>query len=193
MITQAQQEANQQNALKGGVKSEAGKEIVKYNAVRHGVLTKALVDEEVEGANKIQYQLMQDYQPRTLAEELLIETMTIAYTRRQRAVNAEREYLMEILNPTTCEARWIVRPLIDYEAPDLIHGKQEIFNVKEGFHAKFKQDQIDNVDKTYSRYINTCERQFYRALHELQRIQALRNGHKITSMAMDVFSDKSEE
>ncbi len=37
-ISQKQLEANKANAQKGGVKTEEGKQIVKYNALKHGLL-----------------------------------------------------------------------------------------------------------------------------------------------------------
>src|SRR5437762_3031187 len=138
MITDKQLEANQENAKLGGVKTDAGKAVSKFNAVRHGVLIKAVTDEEVEEANQIYNQLVNDYQPKTLAEELLIETMAIAYTRRQRAVKAEREYLMAELNPTVTETHWITKPATnDPGGYEFLYGKQETTIVEQGFHATY--------------------------------------------------------
>ncbi len=163
----------------------------KYNAVRHGILTKVLTDEESNEAETIQSQFIHEYQPESLAEELLIETMAIAYIRRQRAINAEREFLMEILHPPVYEEHVIIEPFMKIPV-DPFKGEKDVILVNAGFQSKFKQAHIDIVDKIHSRYITTCERQFYRALHELQRIQALRNGQRPASMAMDVFGDKNE-
>jgi hypothetical protein len=41
MVSDKQLEANKQNAKKGGVKTEEGKEIVKYNAMKRSRITTA--------------------------------------------------------------------------------------------------------------------------------------------------------
>ena len=42
-VSEKQLEANRANAQKGGVKTPEGKEIVKYNALKHGLLAKEVV------------------------------------------------------------------------------------------------------------------------------------------------------
>ena len=39
MLSQKQLKANRKNARKGGVKTDEGKAIAKYNALKHGLLT----------------------------------------------------------------------------------------------------------------------------------------------------------
>ena len=144
MATNKQITANKHNALKGGVVTPEGKEISKYNAVRHGVLTRILLSDELKEADTIQNKLLEEYKPQSITEELLIETLVIAYIRRQRACS------------------------------------QEIYGIGVLSYASTSAGA-----ETFLRYITTSERQFYRALHELQRIQAIRNGLKPTSMAVD--------
>jgi len=129
---------------KVGVKTAEGKEISKYNAVRHGILVKVLLDDELDNANIIQNKLLEEYRPQSITEELLIETMVISYVRRQRACF------------------------------------QEINGI-----GVLSYTSTSSGAETFLRYITTSERQFYRALHELQRIQAIRNGLRPTSMAVD--------
>ena len=40
IISEKQLQANRENAQKGGVKTPEGKAIVKYNALKHGLLAK---------------------------------------------------------------------------------------------------------------------------------------------------------
>ena len=42
-VSQKQLEANRKNAQKGGVKTTEGKAIIKFNALKHGLLTKEVV------------------------------------------------------------------------------------------------------------------------------------------------------
>lgn len=48
-VSEKQVEANRRNALKGGVKSETGKEKVKLNALKHGLLSQEVC---LESENK---------------------------------------------------------------------------------------------------------------------------------------------
>ncbi len=179
-----QSETNQQTTSTG---------IRKYNAVRHGILVQVLTDDESIEADQIQRQFLDDYLPVTLTEELLIETMAIAYIRRQRAIKAEKDFMLQILNPTTWEEK-ITPALIPtpegYDR-DPMQEKRELIMTNVGHKAKIAQEEITIIESKYSRYITTCERQFYHALHELQRVQAIRTGVKPTSMAVD-FVGKDE-
>lgn len=166
----------------------------KYNAVRHGVLVQVLTDEESKEAQFMHDQFMSDYNPSTLTEELLIETMAIAYTRRQRAVKAKKNFMLQVLNPDIWEEKVIAEPLLKPEENyDWINGRTKMVIVKEGHKAKISYEEIDLVEAKFARYIATCERQFYRALHELQRIQALKRGQKPYSVAVDVLSESRVE
>ncbi len=49
-ISNKQLEANKKNAQKGGIKTQEGKAIVKYNALKHGLLAKEAVITIGEGA-----------------------------------------------------------------------------------------------------------------------------------------------
>ncbi len=172
--------------------TKQGKEITKYNALRHGVLARTLLPEELQEAKNVQQRFMDEYQPVNLTETLLVEVMTDSYIRRERALKAEVEYLKQIIDPPVYEMRSIAKGII--VQPDFVTlmGRQEAILVK-GFVATFGSEKIEIIDKTYARYITSCERQFYKAVHELQRIQSARLGKKPTSVAVDFFGDSKEE
>ncbi len=50
MVSKKQLKANRENAKKGGVKTEEGKAITKYNALKHGLLAKEIVVDAGDGA-----------------------------------------------------------------------------------------------------------------------------------------------
>lgn len=180
--------------FKRGVKTQEGKEISKYNAVRHGILVQTLLPEELEAAETIRLQLMSEYAPKTLTEELLIETIVVAYTRRHRATQAELDFIKQIYNPAVYEEIVITAPLLNNPlSGDTLSGIKERIIVKEAYRARVSPDEVDTIDKTFARYINTCERQLFRALHELQRIQSIRKGLKPTSVAIDLTSERGGE
>lgn len=106
-ISKKQLEANKKNAQKGGVKTHEGKAIVKYNALKHGLLAKEVVITIGEGAENpeefdalleaLQTQLV----PAGTLEEILVEKIAVAYWRLRRAYKYEVGLIREELDTTT--------------------------------------------------------------------------------------------
>lgn len=161
--------ANRQNAKLGGVKTEEGKEVSKMNAQKHSILTKAMADDEGKQAAEIQKQLRADYKPVGWMEEAMIERIAVCYVRLQRSAKAEAEQLMKIRNPRKVEITGGLQLETFGERTEVI---------EEGYSPKVTDEHIELLEKTYLRYDTAIERSLYRALHELQRLQAARNGEK---------------
>lgn len=95
MTTKKQIEANKKNAKKGGVKTEIGKSIIKYNALTHGLLAQEVVITVGEGAesheefNCLLDDLMGQFQAVGPVEEMLVEKIAVAYWRLRRACRYE--------------------------------------------------------------------------------------------------------
>lgn len=94
-VSEKQLQANKENAQKGGVKTLEGKAIVKYNALRHGLLAKEVVITVGEGAetpeefNALLADLGTQLQPQGTLEEMLVEKIAVAYWRLRRAYRYE--------------------------------------------------------------------------------------------------------
>lgn len=94
-VSEKQLQANKENAQKGGVKTPEGKEIVKYNALKHGLLAKEVVITVGEGAenpeefNALLADLGAQLQPQGTLEEMLVEKIAVAYWRLRRAYRYE--------------------------------------------------------------------------------------------------------
>lgn len=187
VISDKQLVANRNNALKGGVKTQTGKDTSKYNSIRHGALSKALLKGETIEAERIQECFIEEYQPVNLIERLLVETMTISYIRLLRAVSIEQDYLSGITDPPDYKAELISSGFDEYTG---LPPSEYKYTLISGHEVLMKPEKIEELDRIYTRYIVSCERQFYRSLHELQRVQSLRNGDRPTSMAIDVLNDK---
>lgn len=173
-ITPKQLEANRRNSKLGGVKTTEGKAISRLNAIRHNVLGAVMTDEEAKDAIVIQTRFTKEFDPQSTIEEILIERMSIWYVRIQRAVKAEAEQMKKIHDPE------IVKGGLELED----FGKTV---VHQGYQPKVAQEHIDALEKTYLRYEGLLERNFYKALHELQRVQAVRRGDVVPhSLAVDV-------
>jgi len=106
-VSEKQLEANRQNALKGGVKTPEGKEIVKYNALKHGLLAKEVVITVGDGAedpaefNALLSDLTGQFKPEGTLEEILVEKIAVAYWRLRRAYRYEAGLIRDELDNAT--------------------------------------------------------------------------------------------
>lgn len=170
-LSEKQLEANRQNAKLGGVKTEEGKAVSKYNALKHGLLSKeVLLNGEDEAVLiEIGKKLRTELEPQTELELVLIDRITANVWRLRRVMQIERE-MMD-----------------DDRDSDFSLGEKKTL-------GKAISNDFANYD-TYGkliRYETSIERGIYRALHELQRIQATRMGEK-PSAPMVVDVDVSKE
>lgn len=94
-ISQKQLEANKENAKLGGVKTEEGKAISKYNAVKHGLLSKeVLLDgEDEETLIEMGKRLRTEMKPQTELDFILIDRITANVWRLKRVMQMEREMM----------------------------------------------------------------------------------------------------
>jgi hypothetical protein len=106
-VSKKQLEANKKNAQKGGVKSPEGKTIVKYNALKHGLLAKEAVVTVGEGAenpeefNALLEDLKAQLAPEGTLEEMLVEKVAVAYRRLWRAYRYEAGLIRQELDTAT--------------------------------------------------------------------------------------------
>ncbi len=106
-ISKKQLEANRKNAQKGGVKTPEGKEVVKHNALKHGLLAKEVVitvgeDAEcLEEFNALLGDLKTQLIPEGTLEEMLVEKIAVSYWRLRRAYKYEVGLIRQNLDTTT--------------------------------------------------------------------------------------------
>lgn len=148
-ISKKQHKANVNNSKLGGVKTSEGKEISKYNAVKHGVLNKNFTAWEITQRSDITQELRNELNPRGVLEEILLGIVVNCYIRVKRAVRADEEYLKSILNP----------PDTSWEDLEFVGGYKAIIPEK----------AVQVLADSYSRYIAVCEHQFYKALEVLRK------------------------
>ncbi len=88
--SRTQKEANRKNGKKGGVKTPQGKEVSKYNARTHGLLSKEVViksgafSESQEDFDALYENLRAALNAEGGAEEHLVEKMAVSYWRQRR-------------------------------------------------------------------------------------------------------------
>lgn len=166
MTTAKQLAANRKNALKStGPASQEGKGRSSMNATKHGLLSsKALLsDEDPDEFSAYKERLLLALSPVGDLEVLLAEQIIISSWRIRRLLVVEAGLLKE--DP------------YGYR-PELLSNR---------FRGELRELQV------LSRYEAGIERSLYRALHELQRIQAYRSGVAAPlPVAIDISSNSDE-
>ena len=165
-ISPKQLEANRQNAKLGGVKTDKGKAISKYNALKHGILSEGIL---LKGENESKLlelgrKLRSELKPKCELEMILVERIITNTWRLKRAMKAEREMM------------------------------EDDMKLEKTLGSAFGTDfaRADSYGK-FTRYETCLERGIYKALHELQRMQSARNGEKPPApiaIDVDVTQDK---
>ncbi len=215
MTSEKQVRANQQNALKStGPKTPKGKAAIRHNALKHGLLSQeVLLPGEDEAAFKeLGESLRAELQPVGVLENMLVDKIIAAYWRLRRLGRVEAgiftwQHYEELAEQAQEEARSYER---DRQLEDLMKAygtnitdeqkhKDALSKAEEN---KAKQDtETAKLGRTFirdaseanafsklSRYETAIERSLYKALHELQRLQAARltRGNVPPPMAVDV-------
>jgi hypothetical protein len=161
---------NQMNALKStGPKTRSGKAIASQNAMKHGLLSQELIlkDESYQEFDNFRQNLYQSLSPIGALEEVLVEKIVSSGWRFRRLIKVEKSFFEE-------EDEYALRP--------------------SEFCDAFKKSG-GNYMQILSRYESFLEKSFYKAIHELQRVQAMRMGQPVLApIALDInVNDINEE
>lgn len=182
MTTQKQIDANRRNAQKStGPKTPEGKETVSQNAVRHGLLAQALVldGESREEFDRFSEGLMAHLAPIGHVETMLAERVVAGAWRLRRALRVEWALVWQ-------DQHLLITRLGTHAADE---DPNEIAKPEDMMAERMLRD--DTYEK-FRRYESSIERGFYRALHELQRLQAARRGEGVAApVVVDVNVDAS--
>lgn len=141
-----------ENNSKGGPKTDKGKEISKMNALKHGLLSKAVLinGEDEDELLLLTKRIRSEIKPETEIERLFTDRVVSNIWRLKRTLGMENGEVISILGGLTCDS-----------------------------------------DKFF-RYETMLEKSIYRALHELERVQAKRNGKEVPLPTMvDISLDSS--
>ena len=169
-VSEKQIKANRENAKLGGVKSEEGKEISKLNAIKHGILSKEVLlnDENEDDLVELGKKLRQELKPVGELEMIMVERVVSGTWRLKRALRGETE-------------------MIESDMTDIVFGEKTFGHALASSFAN-----SDSYGK-FTRYETSIERSIFKALHELQRLQAVRSGEKIPApVAIDVDISKEQ-
>lgn len=197
MTTTIQQEANKENAKLGGVKTEAGKAITRFNALKHGLTSNLLskFDEDIIFDDLIA-NLKDELKPIGNIEEILIERIAINFVRMARATKIEKNLIESAVNPSAVVKKYAdpekqkiyelekkvydhkievlsmdgLEPIIISNAPRPLKPNEPEYELIEnkGEEELFNEEILNRLAMVIERYYTTAENRFYRALKELR-------------------------
>jgi len=173
LISDKQLKANQQNGKLGGVKTQEGKAVVRFNALTHGILRHTLTAYEKDFYLEIYADLVKQYEPATIFEKILIERITVYYLKIFRVQKAETEYMKSTLDPRFVRSTGF---------PNLNESMMKDEVINEGYVPQITDENIQKLADVYSRYEITLENRMYKAFHELERAIAMRKGIRVPTL-----------
>jgi hypothetical protein len=203
MTSDKQTEANRRNARKStGPKTSEGKAAVRLNALKHGLLSQDMLlpGEDEATLRELGERVRADLRPVGELEDLLAEQIVTAIWRLRRLRRAEAgifawELYGELAERAQQEARTQEKTGLDQILENtgltsmILNQQKHQEALSRAQNMKAKQDAETatlgrafirdaneaNAFSKLSRYEATIERSFYKALHELQRLQAARH------------------
>jgi hypothetical protein len=218
MTSDKKAQANRRNALKStGPKTPEGKATVRLNALKHGILSQEILlpGEDEEALRELGELLRDELQPVGELEKLLVDRIIASYWRLRRLGRVEAgifawELYGELAKRADREAssytkhESALRDFVDPYRPTTTITDQEKYQEARSKAQEMKTKQeaetatlgrtfihdanYANAFSKLSRYEATIERSLYKAMHELQRLQAARlaDGNAPPPVAIDV-------
>ncbi|MEP6535619.1 MAG: hypothetical protein ABJF23_09900 [Bryobacteraceae bacterium] len=159
MATARQIEANRQNAAGPHKMTEAGRQAIRGNAIRHGLAARVhvvLPGEDQGLFDEILASLRNEYSPSTTQEELLVHQIAENYWRLLRGRNMESGAFLEV------EADFAQQYGVE---------SNPAYDVTRGAQLALAFSKNGDIFDKLNRYAATAERSCYRAIRELQKIQ----------------------
>ena len=159
-VSEKQLVANRQNAKKGGVKTAEGKALAKLNALKHGLLSQEvlLAMENEESLVELYERLTAELLPQGELEGILVDRIVSSVWRLKRALTVEKANM-------------------EYEYQDKIEDHYP-YNKAHRQLVALRDMLVGDSTEKIMRYETAIERQIYKALHELIRLQMARQGEK---------------
>lgn len=171
-ISSAKQEANRRNSQRStGPKTENGKARSRCNAMKHGILSSALLIRSGYGAEDAQEfelfyaDLVEDLDPIGILEEMQVERVSICWWRQKRVLQAEAGRISKAF--AEADPRFLFADLQPLSNPALATLRDHL-RVPLG-------KELDCL----LRYESSIQRQLNNALNQLERLQRSRKGEHV--------------
>lgn len=193
--------ANRRNAQKStGPQTPEGKAMVSRNATKHGLLSREtlLPEEDGNALDAFSQNLRAELLPVGELENLLVDRIVSSAWRLRRVLQVEGEIFSWEITGTRAERlrreadKYVKTTLLDFSEFTTITDRtkhQAALQKAEEVEAQrltlavgpafIREGSGGDTFSKLSRYETSIERGLYRALHELQRLQALRAGQPV--------------
>ena len=166
-VSERRVQANRRNALRStGPKTARGKRAVAGNAIKHGFLAREVVitawhgEESLKEFHDLVEKICEHYGAIGVVEELLVQTIATCWWRKARVIRAENGEIRRRLESVAVYATKRGELVGDAEA------------------RSFSLPPADAADKLL-RYEAHLDRQLYRAMDQLERLQRQRKGESV--------------
>ncbi|MBI4232110.1 hypothetical protein HY605_02660 [Candidatus Peregrinibacteria bacterium] len=161
MATTRQMEANKQNALLGGVKTDAGKKTSRQNAIKHSFFSKLATDFDNISCEDFSAEMYQYFSPANIFEAQLVEIILSNMLAYRRICLFESQ-------------------LVSSELQKAAHGdlQMRIELDRSNYQNKFRDEVADELLKI-KRYKICAFNMITKAGHELERLTRMRNGENV--------------
>jgi len=173
MTSENRVEANRMNALKStGPKTAEGKAIAKMNALRHGLLSSQVLvaGEKGKDLEELGQRLRSELRPVGELEHLLVDRIVSSVWRLRRCLRLESGVVEH--------EEMSVEPFDkDWETGEEIPRTRAEMRQLQALQVTEEGERLERL----MRYESTIERQIYRALGELERLQKARTDMPFTS------------
>ncbi len=157
----------------------------RFNATKHGLLAAGITElDDLEGYQTILRDLMREKDPVGATETYLVKASALDMVRWMRARRLEADYITSELNP----------PLY---APDPMGDLNLIFQgqvLDPGIPAAISSDSGQRLVNIFQRYETNIANRLFKSLHELERLQRMRQGERLpapTAVDVSIHTDTS--
>ncbi|MBI4481220.1 MAG: hypothetical protein HY651_14490 [Acidobacteria bacterium] len=175
-----------------GPRTPQGKNAVRWNALKHGLLAKEIVipagaaRENAADFHRLLAQLRYHLAPAGILEEVLVEKVAVCYWRLRRVLRAEAGQIQKGLDdaPAARMRELQVQELLGQPSNTIEAEEKGWMESERACRALPSSEVVEKI----LRYETTIERQLYRALHQLERIQRRRRGEAVPPPVSVEFS-----
>jgi hypothetical protein len=166
-ISDAQIDGNRRNSTKSTGPRDTTS--TRFNATKHGLLAAGITElDDVDEYRNTLSRLNQAYFEEL--ETFLRKRIALTMIRLGRSARLEAEYITGILNPPIDDES---EGLFGYPPPKL--PKQ----IDPGLPAPLHVEHFEPLVRTFQRYDTALENKLFRMMHEVERLQRIRQGEKL--------------
>ncbi|SRR6266849_2390385 len=171
--------ANRENALKSSGPHNSS--LSRFNAMRHGLLAQGITELDCPTEFRgLCSRLEAEAAPVGEVETALVRYIALCIVRLRRAAILEAEFITAELNPALTETVYPDGSNMSKldEMFERDYGKTVVLDP--GLPARLSASDVETLQK-FQRYETAIENKLYRALNQLERLQRMRRGDKLSA------------